>query len=703
MKFPRRLLSLSVVLALSCSAQFVYSEEEDFDEYDDELADFYGDEDFVSLATGSKILIHKAPSVASVITSEQIQEMGFQDIDEVLETIPGFHVSRNKAGNEPIYMIRGVTTRFNPQVLMLVNGVPITNVYVGNRGQVWGGLPLEGVARIEVIRGPGSALYGADAFAGVINIITKGTKDIKKAEIGARVGSFDSKSVWFSNAIEKNDIKASIAYQYYETKGHEEIIEADVQTFLDNIFGTNASYAPGPMSNMRISHELRLQADYDKFVFRAGLQKRTRGLGIGITGALTPSSRSSSQKINFDINYNDTNFSKNSELSAQISFFSTTLEIDGNLILFPPGSDIGFGAPFPDGVIGNPEVFERHQRANITYIFKGFIEHNIRTGIGYYYSDIYKVKESKNFALGPNGEFLAPGSPVTNVSDTPFAFLPERDRTNNYLFIQDEWQLANDWLATLGVRYDDYSDFGSTTNPRFALVWSTSLNFTTKFLFGEAFRAPSMANLYAINNPAALGSINVKPEKIQTTELVFDYHPIDSITGIFSLFTYKWEDVIQFSPDEGLTTTTAKNIGKRSGSGFELELNWKPFTNFKLSANYSYQDSINNETNTALINVPNKQLFLMSNWMITTNWNVNTQVYSVMGRERAETDLRKKIDDNTWVNLSVRWKNDTEDLEVSLKAKNLFDAELREPTAANIPNDLPLAGRSIHAELRYYY
>ncbi len=140
---------------------------------ENELAQVYGDKSFVTIATGTKQPIARAPSVATVITAEDIAAIGAADIDEVLETVPGLHVSRSPIGYNPIYTIRGIDTQYNPEVLMLVNGIPITGAYVGNRSQIWAGMPVENIARIEVIRGPGSALYGADAFAGVINIITK--------------------------------------------------------------------------------------------------------------------------------------------------------------------------------------------------------------------------------------------------------------------------------------------------------------------------------------------------------------------------------------------------------------------------------------------------------------------------------------------------------------------------------------------------
>ncbi|MCW8879659.1 MAG: TonB-dependent receptor [Kangiellaceae bacterium] len=700
MAFRLKLLALSIALAFS--AQPVAADELDEEEFEEDLEDFYGDEDFVSLATGTKQLIHKAPSVASVVTKDQIKSMGLLDLDEILETIPGFHVSRNKAGNEPVYVIRGVTTRFNPQVLMLLNGIPLTNIYVGNRGQVWGGFPVESIERVEVIRGPGSALYGADAFSGVINIITKDTSSESHVELGGRIGSFNSQSVWLTSTGTINDAAVRFDYQYYQTDGHEEIVEADAQSQLDLIFGTDASYAPGPMSNMRETHEFRSQIDFNNWKIRVGAQYRKRGLGIGVTGALTPTSRSFSNRWNFDINYK-TDISDNSKIDFQISRFNTSLEIDGNLILFPPGSDIGFGAPFPDGVIGNPEVFENHNRANFTYTYSGYSSHSLRLGTGYYFSEIYKTKESKNFALGPNGEFLAPGSPVVDVSDTPYVFLPEEDRKNLYVFIQDVWQVANDWEVTFGLRHDDYSDFGTTTNPRFAVVWSTSFKLTSKLLYGKAFRAPSMANLYAINNPAALGNPDVQPEKMETLELVFDYRPTDDLTTVFSIFKYNWDDVIQFSPDEGLTTTTAKNIGQRSGQGFEVEATWEAFENLTFSTNFSYQDSEDDDTGFDLVDVPRQQFYLMADWKISSNWSSNFQIHSVMERKRASSDTREKIDDNSWLDLNVHWKNNENDIEFAISGKNVFDAELREPLETSIPNDLPLAGRSVHAELRYHF
>ncbi|WP_290659942.1 TonB-dependent receptor plug domain-containing protein [Aquabacterium sp.] len=170
----------AIVLSGQAFAQVVSEEEE--------LALAYGDKSFVSIATGSRVPVSRAPAVATVITSQDIASIGATDLDQVLETVPGLHVARETQGFAPVYVIRGINLGFNPQVLLLINGIPMTTLYTGNRGGAWGGMPVENIARVEVIRGPGSALYGADAFSGVINVITKTSGDINGTEVGLRGG-----------------------------------------------------------------------------------------------------------------------------------------------------------------------------------------------------------------------------------------------------------------------------------------------------------------------------------------------------------------------------------------------------------------------------------------------------------------------------------------------------------------------------------
>lgn len=696
------LISLAVLLVFSQAA--VYAEE-DMDELEDDLADFYGDEDFVSIATGTKQLIYKAPSMATVITAEEIERIGAVDLDEVLETVPGLHVSYRPGNHLPIYSFRGIYSVFNPQVLVLINGMPITNIFVGNRNQIWGGMSLEAVSRIEVIRGPGSAIYGADASAGVINIVTKTPEDFKGTEAGLRVGSFDTTDVWLSHSWNTDSYRGFISYSRHETDGFEQFIEIDQQTFLDSVFGTDASLAPGFADHRRKNDEFRLNFSIDNFVLNAGYQKRRIGVGLGIAEALGPGTDESSERINLDIGYSSKELISDWEVNAKFAYFSSTQEIDTDLIIFPPGSDIGLGGPFPDGVIGNPEVFERHYRTGFTAKYLDSMTHALTIGFGYDVTDLYKVQESKNFAFGPNGEFLVPGSPVVDVTDTPFVFLPEDDRTNGYVYVQDVWNVAKDWELTAGVRYDDYSDFGSTTNPRLALVWTSSLNITTKFLYGRAFRAPSFAEMRNINNPVALGNQDLDPEKIDTYEVAINYHPGSEINLGASIFSYDWKDIINFAPDDGATTRTAKNIGEQSGVGFELEMEWNPDEKFNLVANYAWL-SAEDGNDIDVDSVPEQQLYFRAAYEFSSEWDLTVKSNWVMDRLRAADDLRQPIDDYNTTDFALHWKGMSENLKISVLVKNAFDEDTREPTAnsgpvVNLPNDLPLPGRTSLVQLVY--
>lgn len=262
-----RLVALASVLMCAVSGAQAQSVEEEED-----IVAAYGDKSFVSIATGSKQALRRAPAVASVITAGDIAAMGATDLDEVLETVPGLHVSRSANTYAPLYVVRGAYTQFTPQVLMLQNGIPITTLFVGNKGNVWSGYPVEHIARIEVIRGPGSALYGADAFSGVINIITKAAVDTPGTEIGLRTGSFATHNAWVQHGGKWGAVDVAAYVRLGNSSGQQEQITADAQTRFDRIFGTHASLAPGPVRTGYDALDANLELSYGKWHAHAGLK-----------------------------------------------------------------------------------------------------------------------------------------------------------------------------------------------------------------------------------------------------------------------------------------------------------------------------------------------------------------------------------------------------------------------------------------------
>ncbi|MDM8565729.1 TonB-dependent receptor [Candidatus Halobeggiatoa sp. HSG11] len=659
-------------------------------------------ERMVSIATGIKQSTAKAPSVTTVITAQDIEATGAGDLHEVLATVPGLYVSYGFVGN-PIYTIRGMSALGGPEILMLVNGVRMNNSQEGIISTFT--MPaLPTIARIEIIRGPGSAVYGADAFSGVISITTKTAHDIHGTEAGIRTGSFDTHNAWLAHGGNWLGFDVMAALTYNTTDGHGGIIDSDAQTVFDGVFGTKASLAPGPY-NVQEDHGYDAQLDIQRgnWQINSGYHGvRDRGNGAGATESLDPGT-GQHDRFNTALTYHNSAFSKYWDLTAQVSYLRTRWVT--RYIVFPPGA---FSDAYPEGMIGKPGVSEQHGRLDVSGFYSRFDKHLLRVGSGYVYDDQYKVQESVNFRNGVGG----PMEDRTGASDV---FLPEVARDSWYAFLQDSWTINSEWEVTTGIRYDNYSNFGSTTNPRTAIVWQPRSDFTIKFLYGHAFRAPSFNELFITNNPSSKGNPNLKPETIETREVALDYQPVKNLHLALNLFKYDVEDKIIYAADESdvITTTgnTAQNAAAWKGQGLEFETRWKVNAKTNLLFNYAYQDSRDTSTDKQLGTVPQHQAYLQTDWLLFTHWFLNTQLNWASDWTRPAGDPRSKIDDYTTVNLTLRYKDiHNKSWSFAIGTRNLFDEDIRSPSfgpnasgVINIPNDYPMAGRSFWGEVRYKF
>jgi iron complex outermembrane receptor protein len=687
-------LCLAVIWCSNAAAQ-PSDEEED-------LALIYGDKSTVSITTGSAQPLARAPAVASVITAQDIEAIGATDLNEVLETVPGLHVSHSAIAYAPIFSIRGVTTQYNPQVLVLTNGIPMTSVFAGDRGSVWGGLPVDNIARIEIIRGPGSALYGADAFSGVINIITKTAADVDGTQVGARLGSLKTRDSWVLHGGKWGPVDVSGYLRIGHTDGAKETIATDAQSSLDTIFGTHASHAPGPTNLGYDSVDASLDLALQGWRLRGGIKQRDNlESGPGIAQALDPVGRNYSERITGDITYQDKDFAKDWDITFQASYFHLNERSD--LVLFPPGTNFGTGV-FTDGMIGNPYKWERHLRFTASAFYTGFDKHRIRIGAGRENDDLYKVQESKNYTyvfIPGVGNLPAPLGSVIDVSGSG-AFLTPHQRTVTYLYVQDEWSLARDWTLTGGVRRDQYSDFGGTSNPRLALVWDAAYNVTAKLLAGRAFRAPSFVELYNINNPVATGNPNLKPETISTLEAAVAWQPSSAIQLNANVFQYKMRDIIRYVADA--TTFTAQNTGSQAGHGVELEATWTASRTLRFSSNYAFQRPTNQGTESDGSDAPQHHLYFRTDWAFATHWNANVQANWIAGRDRLAGDTRPTIPDFHTIDLTLRRsKAGGAQWDFTVSLRNLLNAKVLEPSPSpgTIPNDFPMPGRTLYVQARY--
>jgi len=674
-------------------------------EEEEDLALVYGDKSTISIATGSKQVLRSAPAVATVITAEDIKAMGATDLDEVMETVAGVHVSKFGNHNISSYQIRGITgNASNPQVLLLQNGIPMNTLYRGDKGEEWISQPLENVARIEIIRGPGSALYGADAFSGVINIITKTAADTPGTEFGVRVGSFNSKNAWVQHGGQWGAVDVAAYLNVGNTDGSKPIILADA----GRLHG--ATDAPGPENNGYDAVDGSFNLGYGKYRLNVGYKLRDNaGTGVGPASALDPVGREKSERITADLSWNDPQFAKNWGLGYTASYLHY-LE-DSTLNIYPPGATFPTGT-FPNGMIASPARWENQARVSGYATYSGFSGHNLRLGLGHDDLNLYKVRTLRNYIIGttpgplfgvPDPDLAFNGGKVVDTSSVQPHVTPH-DRKIDYLYVQDEWNFAPDWMLTAGVRHDNYSDFGGTTNPRLAIVWDATLDFTAKLLYGEAFRAPSFNEMYGIN-PNSNGNPNLMPESIKTLEAAFAWQARKDAQVNLNLFRYDIKNVIR-SVNNAIAGTgaTFQNTGNLHGSGIELEAVWDANRNVRLTGNYSYQKSIDEATHQDAGYAPHNHIYLRGDWRFASGWVSSTQVNRVMDRVRPAGDTRPEVPDYTTVDLTLRSNGGQGKWNFSASVRNLFDADVREPSLAPgsaIPNDLTMAGRSAWLQAIY--
>lgn len=679
-----------------------------FAQADDEeaLRAIYGDRTNVSIATGSKQSINRAPAVASVITAEEIAAMGATNLAQVLASIPGLQVGKQPIGGT-VLSFRGDYTFNSSRVLRLVNGISINQRFANNNGVPDQAINIENIERIEVVRGSGSALYGADAFSGVINIITKNASNFKGTQFGTRIGQFNTREAWILQSSKWGDFDAAFFIRHGRSDGQNSIIESDLQTAFDTAFGTNVSHAPGRLNAQIESTDLQADISNGDWRLRTAWRRGEYGVGVGIADSLDLTTKSPSEKLSLNLSYQKTEFLPNWDVMGVFSWQDVKQKLpDQPYEVLPRGT---IGGAFPNGLYGAPGRYERFTELGFSALYSGFQNHRIRLGTGAKIEDLYHAPELKNFYYDSSNNgvpVLTPFPAVRDVTNDPnFVYLLPHKRNLKYFLIQDEWTLGRSLSSTIGVRYDKYSDFGKTVNPRFALVWDANYNLVIKAIHNRAFRAPSSSEQYNVNNPVLLGNPKIRPEKIVSNELVLSWNLNEKLKTNLNLFHYKMSDIIQKVPNENpLTGSTAQNKGSRTGRGFEFDAEWNPSYQLRLIGSLSYQKTIDDAIGKDAGLAPHKRLYVRADWRFAPSWTLSTNANYVAGRKREHGDTRPQIADYTIVDAAIsRERLFRSNWDLKLSVQNLFNRNAREPSFApgNVPNDLPLPSRSFFVQVNY--
>ncbi len=649
----------------------------------------------VTVASGTRQSLHQAPAVASVITAADIKATGATNLVDILESVPGLHIVLSPFAYRPLQSMRGTV---NGHTLVLINGTPLKGMVFTN-GPLWDGIPASSIARVEIIRGPGSAIYGADAMTGVINVITKSQKDIDGVEIGTRTGSFDTHTAWLESGGMVRNFEVALVAEYRTGDGYDPFIEVDEQTSLDQRFGTSASHAPGPADISRKTSTILLDISKDNWKLRtAYLNKSDYGAAFGMGDSLDYNGLLHADRYNVDLIYHNTAFIPNWEVTSELKYHHSSFETDPALAVYPPGAFLD--GTYPDGMLNEFKAKESYSYITGDTIYRGIDHHALRLGAGYVKMDLYQFDHHTNFGTGPDGSAIAPGSPMVDVSGSPYALMPEEYRENYYLFAQDIWTISDAWELTCGLRFDDFSDFGSTVNPRLALVWQTASTLTSKLLYGQAFRSPSFLNLYT-NTSRSSGNPDLEPETSNTLELAFSLQATPKLHFGLNLFNIRQTERISEQETPGSGTQVYQNAGTVNIHGFETEATWDVTGTLRLAGNYSYHESDNNDLTSS--SSPRHDTYLRADWRFSPGWHFNSQANWIADRKRQSGDTRSPIDDYLTADATLRYTT-RKQWEFAFSVRNIFDEDARESSEnEKVPYDYPLAERNCYAELRFHF
>jgi iron complex outermembrane receptor protein len=649
----------------------------------------------VTISTNSPQSLAKAPAVVSVITADDIRATGATNLTEILQSIPGVYIKPNLFGFRPHVTMRGATAA---QTLLMVNGAPMKDLAWAS-GIFWKGLPTSMIERVEIIRGPGSAVFGSDAYAGVINVITKTAGVIDHTEAGMRAGSFDSREGWVQYGGQWNGFDIAFTANVSRTDGHNPLIATDGQTAQDKKTGTHVSYAPAHVGYGWDNQDLRFSIARGNWRLNADYTHHGN-VETGLTGAavLDPLTRGSDTRYNIDLLYNNDTIARDWGLNAELRYLHLDYTSGNGFQEYPPGyKATAAGVPYANGVLNLQRAAERRLSFEASGLYTGVKNHAIRLGGGHVSQDLYSVEQYINKGTGPNGTPIpaptaAGGSPLVNVSDTPYAFAPEKVRTISYFFLQDIWAIADAWELTAGARYDNYSDFGGTVNPRAALVWRSTDRLTTKLMYGQAFRAPSYLELYS-QTAATRPNPDLTPERSNTWDLEFAFSASKDLK--LSIDFYRFDQTNVIGAD---ATNKYQNIGALSARGVEMEALWQATKTLRVSGNLN--NRWEDYSPLRSFNVPKQKAYLRTDWVFIPGWNWNLQANWIGRHLHPAGDPRSPVAAYSVVDTTLRYSHHRK-WELAASIRNLFDVDAREYSSSAIPGNLPLPRRNAYAEIRF--
>jgi len=623
----------------------------------DDLSLIYPHADLFVTATQSARTLDRAPAIATVVTANQIRDMGARNLLDVLATVPGFGISfaPNHAVVDAIE-VRGLKTNFSEKVLLMIDGHRVNCLYNGSPTHYFEEFPLNAVRRIEIIRGPGSAVYGGSAFVAVINIIMLKPGDFEGTRVTLGTGNADRSHENLLLGHRAGALSMLAAYDHMDTNGTRDPITQD------------AAGGSGVTHHWRDYHTAYAGASVDGLDLTALVLHEHRAPTMGVTNLVDTRSDVQLEQVYAMLRHTSGEDTAPTEVSVAVDQLSSDSVWQLDDPLFANTSE--------------PSYKTRTLTGDLRVRLPPAAGHHVSAGTSYEDSRLYDPR------------YILDG---VDVSATANHTRPAT-RQVVALFAQDEWEAAPGRTVTAGVRWDHYSDFGGTLNPRLAVVWSAAPQLTAKLLYGRAFRPPSFYELYATNSPVLVGNPNLNPEAMNTLEGGLVWTPAPPYTISANAFLNR------FSRRIVRQTPLSVNAGGADILGAEVEVkaDWREHRYGYL--NWSWQASHDEVSHLRLPDVPMHQVKAGVTWGLFGDAVIaNLQARWRGPQVRAVGDTRRPVKSATTLDMAFTTRRLAPGLDLGLSVHNLLDNEVFDPSPPTVPGGYPRPGRTWLVEATYRF
>ncbi|MBP2674616.1 MAG: TonB-dependent receptor [Deltaproteobacteria bacterium] len=606
----------------------------------------------------------EAPSYTCVVTAEEIRKYGYRNLADLLRSVPGFFVTNDR--NYQYAGIRGLLPPgdYNSRILLLVDGHRINNsiydeAFVGNEFPI----DIDLVERVEVVRGPSSSLYGSNAFFGIINVLTKQAGDYGGVELSGSAGSWRT---FQGRATMGRELSSGPAIVVSGTVSDSHGQDLFYPEYNDP--ATNNGMAED--ADGERFHDLFARIAWGDFALEGARGYRKKTVPTGSFGTTFNDNRTYTvdQSSYLDLRY-EKNVPGDVNLMARLFYDDYRYWAD---YMYAPDVNKDFSSGRTWG--GELKVVKT-------------IHDDHRVTAGGEYRDNF-LQDQWNYDVG--------------VAD--FALDSRKSSTVWAVYLQDEFRINQQWILNAGVRYDRYSTFGGTTNPRIGLIYRPLEKTTAKLLYGRAFRTPSAYELYYEDNGLSQkANPGLQPEVVQTYEAVVEQHA-DLLgvrwKGTATAYQYIIRHFItaQLDPADGLAYF--KNGDPIEAHGLELELEGTTPAGINGRASYAWQRAEDRGTGAALPNSPRDMLKLnLSLPLLPGKVFLSPELQYIGERKNIAGKAGGTVGGYALLNATLLAQKLPAGLELSVSVYNLLDKDYADPAGPeHLQDSIPQDGRNFRVK-----